>query len=77
MRDRFPLSTSFAFFDGSEWIVKGQGTLTVTDMMGRIVYCITLNNQQNSVNLNGLSQGVYLMRIANNNNAMVQKIVVR
>ena len=68
---------SFAFFDGSEWIVKGQGTLTVTDMMGRIVYCTTLNNQQNSVNLNGLSQGVYLMRIANNNNAMVQKIVVR
>lgn len=68
---------SFAFFDGSEWIVEGQGSLTVTDIMGRTIYSATLNNEQNRVNLNGLSQGVYLMRIANSNNTMVQKIVVK
>ena len=70
-------SESFAFFDGSEWIVEGQGSLTVTDMMGRTVYSTTLSNEQNRVNLNGLSQGVYLMRIADSNNTMVQKIVVK
>ena len=70
-------SESFAYFDGSEWIVEGQGSLTVTDMMGRIVYSTTLSNEQNRVNLNGLSQGVYLMRIADSNNTMVQKIVVK
>jgi hypothetical protein len=68
---------SFVFFDGSEWIVEGQGSLTVTDMMGRMVYSATLINKQNRVTLNGLSQGVYLMRIANNDHAMVQKIVVK
>lgn len=70
-------SESFAYFDGSEWIVEGQGSLTVTDMMGRTVYSTTLSNEQNRVNLNGLSQGVYLMRIADSNNTMVQKIVVK
>lgn len=68
---------SFVFFDGSEWIVEGQGSLTVTDMMGRMVYSSTLINKQNHVNLNGLSQGVYLMRIADNEHAKVQKIVVK
>lgn len=71
------ISGSFAFFDGSEWIVEGQGTLTVTDIMGRTVYSTTLSNEQNRVNLNGLSQGIYLMRIADSNNTMVQKIVVK
>ena len=70
-------SDSFAYFDGSEWIIGGQGSLTVTDMMGRTVYSTTLSNEQNRVNLNGLLQGVYLMRIANSNNTMVQKIVVK
>ena len=70
-------SVGFAFFDGSEWIVEGQGSLTVTDMMGRTVYSTTLSNEQNRVNLNGLSQGIYLMSIANGNNTMVQKIVVK
>ena len=70
-------SESFAFFDGSEWIVEGQGSLTVTDIMGRTVYSTTLSNEHNRVNLNGLSQGVYLMRIADSNNTMVQKIVVK
>lgn len=70
-------SDSFAFFDGSEWIVEGEGSLTVTDMMGRTVYSTTLSNEQNRVNLNGLSQGIYLMRIADSNNTMVQKIVVK
>ena len=46
-------------------------------MMGRTVYSTTLSNEQNRVNLNGLSQGVYLMRIADSNNTMVQKIVVK
>lgn len=71
------VSESFAFFDGSDWIVEGQGSLTVTDLMGRIVYSTMLSSEQNRVNLNGLSQGVYLMRIANSNDTMVQKIVVR
>ena len=70
-------SGTFAFYDGSEWIVNGKGQLTVTDVMGRMVYTDNLTNDQNHVSLNGLSQGVYLMQVRNGNGAMVQKIVVR
>ena len=71
------VTNNFAFFDGSEWVVNGQGQLTVTDVMGRMVYTDNLTNDQNHVSLNGLSQGVYLMQVRNASGAMVQKIVVR
>jgi hypothetical protein len=70
-------SNNFAFFDGSEWVVNGQGQLSVTDVMGRMVYTGNLTNDQNRVSINGLSQGVYLMQVLNANGVMVQKIVVR
>ena len=68
---------NFAFFDGSDWIVNGQGQLTVTDMTGRTVYTSNLTNDQNRVSLNGIANGIYLMRVANGQNVNVQKIVVR
>ena len=71
------ITDNFAFFDGSDWIVNGQGQLTVTDMTGRTVYTSNLTNDQNRVSLNGVANGVYLMRVANGQNVMVQKIVVR
>ena len=70
-------SGTFAFYDGSEWVVNGKGQLMVTDVMGRMVYTDNLTNDQNHVSLNGLSQGVYLMQVRNASGAMVQKIVVR
>lgn len=71
------VTNNFAFFDGSEWVVNGQGQLTVTDVMGRTVYNGNLANEQNRVNLNNVAPGVYLMQVLNANGAMVQKIVVR
>ena len=71
------VTNNFAFFDGSDWVVNGQGQLMVTDVMGRTVYTGSLTNDQNHVKLNGLSQGIYLMQMLNANGAMVQKIVVR
>ncbi len=70
-------SGTFAFYDGSDWVVNGQGQLTVTDMTGRTVYATSLTNDQNRVSLNGVANGVYLMRVADGQNVMVQKIVVR
>jgi hypothetical protein len=71
------VTNNFAFFDGSEWVVNGQGRLMVTDMMGRMVYSTNLENDQNRVNLNGVAQGMYLMQVSNGNGSRVQKIVVR
>ena len=71
------VTDNFAFFDGSDWVVNGQGLLTVTDMMGRTVYTSNLTNDQNRVSLNGVANGVYLMRVANGQNVNVQKIIIK
>ena len=71
------VTDNFAFFDGSDWIVNGQGQLTVTDMTGRTVYTSNLTNDQNRVSLNGVANGVYLMRVANGQNVNVQKIIIK
>ena len=68
---------SFAFFDGSEWIVSGKGQLDVIDVTGRVLRSQRLVNEHNRVSLNGVAKGVYLLRVSDGTNTMVQKIVVR
>ena len=70
-------SGTFAFFDGSEWVVNGQGQLDVVDMLGRTMLSERLTSDQSRVSLDGMAQGVYLMRVTNGNETKVQKIVVR
>ena len=72
-----PVESNFAFFDGSEWVVNGQGQLDVVDMLGRTMLSERLTSDQSRVSLNGMAQGVYLMRVTNGNEVKVQKIVVR
>ncbi len=71
------VTDNFAFFDGSDWVVNGQGQLTITDMTGRTVYTSNLTNDQNRVSLNGVANGIYLMRVANGQNVNVQKIIIK
>jgi hypothetical protein len=70
-------SDNFAFFNGSEWVINGQGHLDVIDMTGRILYAAQLNADQNRVNLDGIAQGVYLLRVIDNKVVRTQKIIVR
>ena len=71
------IESNFAFFDGSEWVVNGQGQLDVVDMLGRTMLSERLTSDQSRVSLDGMAQGVYLMRVTNGNEVKVQKIVVR
>ena len=68
---------SFAFFDGSEWVVNGKGQLDIVDVTGRVLFSKRIANEQNRVNLDNVAKGVYLMRVIDGKNTMVQKIVVR
>ena len=72
-----PTVSTFAYFDGSEWVVNGQGQLDVVDMLGRTMLSERLTSDQSRVSLDGMAQGVYLMRVTNGNEIKVQKIVVR
>jgi len=68
---------TFAYFDGSQWVVDGQGYLDIVDVQGRTIYTARLTGEHNRVSLNGVAAGVYLMRVSDGNNTMVQKIVVK
>ena len=68
---------SFAFFNGSEWVISnmGEATLQVVDVMGRVLRSEAIIGNAN-VNLNQ-SAGIYMLRLVNGNDVKVQKIVVR
>ena len=72
---------TFAFFNGSEWVIDGPSTgsgtciLQVIDMMGRVLSSEQINGNT-AVNLNQAA-GIYVLRLVNGENAMVQKVVVR
>ena len=68
---------SFAFFDGSDWIVNGKGQLDIVDVTGRVLFSKRIANEQNRVSLGNVAPGVYMMRVTDGKNTMVQKIVVR
>lgn len=69
-------TTTFAYFNGSEWVVNASenATVQVVDVMGRIVVS---TNGVNTVATNGLTAGVYMLRLVDGNNVKTQKIVVR
>jgi len=70
-------SATFAYYNGSEWVVSnmGEATLQVVDVMGRVLRSETINgNAELSINE---VPGVYMLRLVNGNNVMVQKVIVK
>ncbi len=68
---------SFAFFNGSEWVVSNQGraTLQVIDVMGRVLSSETVNG--NAEICIDQPAGVYMLRLVSGDDVKVQKVVVR
>ena len=71
-------SGAFAYYDGSEWVIgnEGRATIQVVDAMGRVLRSETINGNA-TINTNGLSAGVYVIRLINGEDVRVQKFVVR
>ncbi len=68
---------NFAFFNGNELIVNGEGDMRLTDLNGRCVYTQHLAGQQNSVSLPVVADGMYLLQLNSAEGVKVQKIVIR
>lgn len=76
-------SATFAYYNGSEWVVNcsgpstgsGTATLQVVDMMGRVLRSEVVSGNATI----GLNQkpGVYMLRLVNSDSVKVQKVVVR
>ena len=74
--DGYNNQTIFAFQSGDEVIVNGSGHLDVFDVLGRCLLSTTLAGETNSVSLPRSSAGVYLLRLTNNKQTKVQKMVI-
>ena len=69
-------SASFAFVHDGALTVNGEGWLEVIDMSGRTIVSSRLTDAQNTVSLPQAAQGVYVLRLTNDNQSKVQKIVI-
>ena len=66
---------SFIYFNGSGWVVEGQGHLDVVDVTGHVLYSTELVDNTTEVNLNQYAKGVYLMRLTTQHTQRTQRIV--
>lgn len=69
-------SANFAFFNGDELIVNGEGRFEFIDLQGRRLYVTDVYGAQNSVSLPNVASGLYLLRLTDGKQSKTQKIVV-
>lgn len=68
-------SASFAYFNGSEWVVMGtesDAILQVIDITGRVVVS---KSAQVGISANEMSQGIYVLRLISGDSVKTQKII--
>ena len=66
----------FAFYDGSQWVVTGNGDLEFIDLQGRVLNRTIVSGGQSRVSLPNVASGLYLFRLTNGDETKIQKIVV-
>ncbi len=64
----------FAYQNGNELVINGEGTLQIFDVLGRVVVSEEVHGQ--TVNVGGLNTGAYIVRLTGES-VKTQKIVVR
>lgn len=71
------LNESFAFFNGSNWIIEngGKALLQVVDVTGRVLRSEQISGSA-EIDLGNVA-GVYVLRLINGNDTKVQKVVVK
>ena len=64
----------FAYISNGEIIVNGEGVLQVVDIMGRIL--VAIDGHTRCVPTNGMTPGIYVLRLVNGDNVKTQKIII-
>ena len=71
-------SATFAFHDGSQWVVTGGGQLDLIDLQGRLLYRAMLGEGgQTRISLPDVAKGMYLLKRSDANGIQVQKIIIK
>ena len=67
---------SFVFFDGSQWLVTGDGELEFIDLNGQVLWEKQVHGGQTRVTVPEVASGMYLFRLTNGKETKVQKVIV-
>jgi hypothetical protein len=67
--------TPFAFFDGSQWIVTGDGDMEFIDLLGHVLWRGRVSGQ-NRIALPMVADGMYLFRLYDKEGTRVQKVTI-
>ncbi len=68
---------NFAFINGNELVVNGEGELSFIDLNGRVLATEYVSGQQSHIAMPKVAVGMYMLRLSNSDGVKVQKIVVR
>ena len=63
---------NFVYFNGTGWVVEGQGVIQLVDMLGHVLYSDYLSGESTVVNFGDVAAGMYLLKLGNK----TQKIVI-
>ena len=63
----------FAYIHNGDIIINGEGTLQVMDVMGRVIVC---RDARPCVSTQGMTPGVYVLRLIQGDKVRTQKIVI-
>ena len=66
-------NNNFAYYNGNEWVITGEGILLLFDEMGRTLSTEYLPGETNRVHLDHLAAGVYVLQL----NDKTQKIIIK
>jgi hypothetical protein len=67
---------SFVFFDGSQWLVTGDGELEFIDLNGQVLWEKEVHGGQTRITVPEVASGMYLFRLTNGKETKVQKVIV-
>lgn len=68
------MGDNFAFISDGQIIVSGKGVLQIIDIMGRVIENHEVNDR---IVTNGLTPGVYVLRLIDGDNVKNQKIIIK
>jgi len=62
----------FAYFDGNDWVITGEGLLQLSDVAGHVLYTEYLPGEYSRVQFHQFAAGVYVLQL----NDKTQKIII-
>ena len=65
-------ANDFAYFNGHEWIIEGQGQLDLIDMTGRVILSRRLTANQTVISYDKIPAGVYILRLTSDAGTLTQ-----